>query len=210
MNVNAAPMERPPRSGRVDGLLAMGGVFALAATLGLTRFAATDVGDALTRNTVRLSLAWYAAALFMMMRMHRDDWAVRTCFGRVARWCWTWGVVVFLVHLAVAFHYFHNWSHAHAFETTRQASGVGEGVFVSYFFTLWWSFDAAIWWSAPRWYAERPAWIGRTLHLFMLFIVFNGMVVFESGPIRWAGIVLFIALPAAWLLSRRPRLDHAV
>lgn len=203
MNVHAAPTERPPRSARIDGLLAIGGAVALAATLGLTRLAATDVADALTRNTVRLSLAWYAAALFMMMRMQRDDWAVSTRLGQLARWCWTWGVVVFLVHLAMAFHYFHGWSHAHAFETTRQASGVGEGVFVSYFFTLWWTSDAAVWWAAPRWYADRPAWIGRTLHLFMLFIVFNGMVVFESGPIRWAGVVLFIALPAAWLLTRR-------
>jgi hypothetical protein len=210
MNVTAAPTQRLSRSGRIDGLLAIGGAVALAATLGLTRLAATDVADALIRNTVRLSLTWYAAALFMMMRMQRDDWAVRTRFGQITRWCWTWGVIVFLVHLSMAFHYFHGWSHAHAFETTRQASGVGEGVFFSYFFTLWWTLDAAVWWAAPRWYADRPAWIGRTLHLLMLFIVFNGMVVFESGPIRWAGIVLFIALPAAWLLSRRPRLDHAV
>jgi hypothetical protein len=142
-----------------------------------------------------------------MMRLQTPDWTAQTLLGRAARWCWTWGIVVFLVHLAMAFHYFHDWSHAHAFETTRQASGVGEGIFVSYFFTLWWAFDAAAWWLAPAWYARRPIWIGRTLHLFMLFIVFNGMVVFESGPIRWAGVVLFLTLSVVWLLARRSRLE---
>ena len=201
---------RKERSGRsLDLAFMLGGTALLAAVVGLSTLLAADRGDALTRNTVRLSLAWYAAALCVMMRLQATDWAAMTALGRAARWCWTWGIVVFLVHLAMAFHYFHDWSHAHAFETTRQASGVGEGIFVSYVFTLWWAFDAAAWWLAPAWYARRPIWIGRTLHLFMLFIVFNGMVVFESGPIRCAGVVLFLTLPVVWLLARRSRLELA-
>jgi hypothetical protein len=44
----------------------------------------------------------------------------------------------------------------------------------------------------------------------MLFIVFNGMVVFETGPIRWAGVVMFAALFVLWLGSQRtPRMGHA-
>lgn len=203
----SAPAEQDAPSSASDWQFAIGGAIALAATLLLTNLYAVDRGDALTRNTVRLSLAWYAAALCLMMRLGPADWTARTPLGRAARWCWTWGIVVFLVHLGMAFHYFHGWSHAHAFETTRQRSGVGEGVFVSYFFTLWWAVDAASWWAAPVWYAGRAAWIGRTLHLFMLFIVFNGMVVFESGPIRWAGLLLFLTLPVVWLLARRSRLE---
>ena len=134
---------------RMGPAIVVGGAALLATVLLLTRSLAGDVGDTLTRNTVRLSLAWYAAALCVMMRLQATDWAAMTALGRAARWCWTWGIVVFLVHLAMAFHYFHDWSHAHAFETTRQASGVGEGIFVSYFFTLWWAFDAAAWWLAP-------------------------------------------------------------
>ena len=41
----------------------VGGGALLAAVLLVSRWLAGDVGDTLTRNTVRLSLAWYAAAL---------------------------------------------------------------------------------------------------------------------------------------------------
>ena len=39
----------------------------------------------------------------------------------------------------------------------------------------------------------------------MLFIVFNGTVVYERGPIRWAGLVMFALLAAAWFQSRSAR-----
>jgi hypothetical protein len=174
----------------------------LSAALGL------QPGELLTRNTVRLSLAWYAAALVLMMRLDRAGWMATTNLGRLARWSWTWGLVCFLVHLAMAFHFYHHWSHAAAMEHTREVSGVGEGIYASYLFTLLWLADAGWWWLSSAHYAARPVWIGRTLHAFMLFIVFNGMVVFEQGPIRWAGVLLFLFLPAVWLVSRsaaRPR-----
>src|SRR5262249_54223883 len=115
---------------------------------------------------------------------------------------WTWGVVCFLVHLAMAFHYYHHWSHANAFEHTREVSGNGEGIYLSYLFTWLWVCDAVWWWCWPRQFAGRSAWIDRGLHAFMLFIVFNGMVVFETGTIRWAGLVMFAVLTPLWLLSR--------
>jgi hypothetical protein len=102
----------------------------------------------------------------------------------------------------MAFHFYHHWSHADAFEHTRQVSGTGEGIFASYLFTWIWIADVIWWWFWPERFAARSLWIGRTLHAFMLFIVFNGMVVFESGVIRWAGIVMFVGLAAAWLRSR--------
>jgi hypothetical protein len=137
-----------------------------------------------------------------MMRLTADDWRAETRVGKLARWCWTWGVVVFLVHLAMAFNYFHHWSHAQAFEHTRQVSGVGEGLYVSYLFTGLWTADAAWWWWRPQSYAARSAILDRTLHAFMLFVVFNGMVVFESGWIRWAGLLMFTGLAAVWFCSR--------
>ena len=40
--------------------------------------ASPKVGDDLTRNTVRLALLYYAAALTLMLRLRRDEWlAVR-------------------------------------------------------------------------------------------------------------------------------------
>jgi hypothetical protein len=40
----------------------------------------------------------------------------------------------------------------------------------------------------------------------MLFMVFNGMVVYESGPIRWAGVVMFLFLGSLWF-AFRPRIS---
>ncbi|MBX3411548.1 MAG: hypothetical protein KF708_02430 [Pirellulales bacterium] len=190
----------------LDTAVLVGGAVVLVAVIALTRLWAYDVGDLLTRNTVRLSLAWYAVALCLMMRLRdTDDWRAVSTRGRLTRWCWTWAIVVFLVHLAMAFHYYHGWSHAHAFERTREVSGVGEGIYISYFFTWCWIIDALWWWCLPARYAARSAWIDRLLHTFMLFIVFNGMVVFETGGIRWAGLVMFVLLAAVWTASHRPR-----
>lgn len=179
-----------------------GGGALLLAVVGLSYSLAAGPGDALTRNTVRLSLAWYTAALLSMLRLGAADWQGLTWPARLARWCWTWAIACFLVHLAMAFHFYHHWSHAHAFARTREVSGVGEGIYVSYFFTWLWMSDCAWWWASPDSYGRRSVWIDRVLHGFMLFIVFNGMLVYETGVIRWAGIVMFAALAAAWGAER--------
>ena len=86
-------------------------------------------------------------------------------------------------------------------------SGRGEGIYMSYLFAILWAADAIWWWTRPEHFARRSPWIDRSMHGFMLFMVFNGMVVFESGPIRWAGLLLFSALAGVWLATRGlPRL----
>jgi hypothetical protein len=186
----------------MDVLAIVGGGGLLALVLLFSRFAAADYGDSLTRNTIRLSLAWYFAALVQMLWLSRSDWAAQTVRGRLARWSWTWGILVFLVHLAMAFHYFHGWSHADAFAHTREISGWGEGLYVSYAFTWLWAGDAFWWWLRPARYAARSPWIDRILHAFMLFIAFNGTVVFEEGAIRWAGVAGFVLLAIASAVAR--------
>ncbi len=158
-----------------------GGAGSIVAILVLSWLLAGDMGETLTRNTVRLSLAWYAAALCLMIQLGADDWPAATGLGRLTRWCWTWAVICFLVHLVLAFHFYHHWSHADAFERTRRVSGSGHGIYTSYLFTLLWTADAFWWWCWPSQFAARSRWIDRALHAFMLFIVFNGMVVFETG-----------------------------
>jgi hypothetical protein len=194
---------------RGDVVTAIGGLVALVVVLAASNAPGPTRGETLTRNTIRLSLVWYAVGLVLMMHLGRNDWRCATVLGRVARWCWTWGIATFLVHLAMAFHFYHGWSHAHAFEQTRQASGVGEGLYVSYLFTLLWIIDALWWRVRPDAYAARPTRIDIALHAFMLFIVFNGMIVFESGAIRWAGVAMFVALAIAWRLTTPVRELHA-
>jgi hypothetical protein len=41
----------------------------------------------------------------------------------------------------------------------------------------------------------------------MLWIIFNGMVVFETGLIRWAGLIMFVVLAVAWVLTRSNRVS---
>jgi hypothetical protein len=192
-------MDTPARQ---SAAVLAGGLALLAVVLALSAALPGDVGENLTRNTVRLSLAWYAAALVLFMRLAPVDWQAATALGRLARWFWSWGVACFLVHLAMAFHFYHHWSHAHAFETTRQASGTGEGIYASYLFTWLWLGDAAWWWLSPSRYAARWPWLDRALHAFMLFLVFNGTVIFESGAIRWAGLLGFLTLLTCWLRFR--------
>jgi hypothetical protein len=102
----------------------------------------------------------------------------------------------------VAFHYYHDWSHAHAFEHTRRIAGAGEGLYVSYLFTGIWIADVTAWWKWPRRYAARPALVDLALHGFMVFMVVNSMVVFESGIIRWAGMAMFAGLGWDWWKTR--------
>src|SRR5262249_25533315 len=85
------------------------------------------LADDLPRNTVRLALAYYAVAASLLLLLGPEDWATGSARWGLARWTWTLAWAAYLVHLAMAFHYYHHWSHADAVEHTRSVSGVGEG-----------------------------------------------------------------------------------
>jgi len=191
------------RSARsIDAAWLLAGTALATVVLVASNSLAANSGDALVRNTIRLSLAWYAASLFLMLRLVPGDWIAESFVGRVTRWCWTWACLVYLIHVALAFHHVHHWSHMHALQHVRDESGVGEGIYVSYFFTAVWTADVLFWWLTPTRYASRSRWVDRLLHGFMLFIVFNGTVVYEDGPIRWVSAAIFAFLATAWWRSR--------
>ena len=75
--------------------LAFVGIVSLAGVILLTYALTSGTGEMLTRNTVRLSLVWYAAALLLMLRLGPADWSAATAPGKLARWCWTWALRVF-------------------------------------------------------------------------------------------------------------------
>jgi hypothetical protein len=173
----------------------------------------TTLGSDLIRNTIRQALLYYAPAAALLLLSRPADWQSFSPRIRLARCCWSLSCLAYLIHVALAFHYFHRWSHDHAMAHTQEVAGWAEGIFVSHFFTFIWTADALSWWLWPRWYALRSAWIDRALHCFMAFVIFNGSVVFEGGLVRWAGLVMFIGL-AALLLRRQfaagEAADHGV
>ena len=168
------------------------------------------VGDDLTRRTVWLALLFYAGAASSMFRLGAQDWRGKTPLGRIARWSWTLAWAAFVIHVGVAFHFYHHWSHAAAVEHVRERSGVGEGVFASYLFTVAWTADVAWWWVRPASYARRPTWVGRALHGFMVAMIFFATVVYEEGPVRWLGLALCggLLLGFATHPSHDPRSTH--
>lgn len=171
---------------------------ALGAVLTAAAFAAPpfrpddDPADLVTRQTARVAvLFWGIAAAALLLRRRR-----------VGRAAWTVGCATYLVHVATAFDRVHGWSHAAAVEHVESVSGFGRGLFVSYLFTAVWVGDVVWWWADRPGYESRPVWLGRALHAFFAFVVFNATVVYETGLIRWAGLILF-SLLALLLAARR-------
>lgn len=162
-------------------------------------------GELFTRWTVRLALLLYVASVCAQLRYGRSPQRRTT---RIARALWTIGCAAFIAHVLLAFHFFHNWSHADAWrETARQTAeltGVhsGFGLYLNYAFTLIWLTDTAWWWLGGLAAYARRAWaIDAALHGFFAFMAFNATVVFESGNIRRAGVIATIIL-LALLLDR--------
>jgi len=170
-----------------------------------------SLGVALTKWTIWVALLGYAVGAGSLLVAKRDP---RWWF--LARLAWTVGCIAYLGHVYAAFEFYHGWSHASAFEETarqtRETVGweVGEGLFVSYFFTVAWLADVIWWWRAgAENYACRSRVFTIGLHVFFFFIVFNATVVFESGAVRWLGLALCMGLARLWWSASKKSNDLA-
>ena len=128
--------------------------------------------------------------------------ALMLCGGwREGRIVWTLGCAMLWVHVAVAFHFVHEWSHAHALgqtaEQTAAMVGVrsGAGVYLNYLAMLVWVADVAFWWRVGRErYRRRSLVITASLHGFLLFMMFNAAIVFVRGGTRYVGVAITAVL----------------
>ncbi len=153
-------------------------------------------------DSAYFAFALWAGAVLVELQTPRAEWQARTPAAQVARAAWIGGLAVFLVHLALAFHLAHGWSHARAFDHVEASSGFGPGIFVSYFFTLVWGTDGLAWLVAPERYVRRSKWFAAVLHGFMAFITLNATVVFGHGPLRWVAAGVFALLLGQLLKNR--------
>lgn len=154
-----------------------------------------SAGEAITLWTIRLAMALYAATLagrLMIVRPH----------FRVLRGLWTVGCVLLVAHIVAAFHYYHAWDHAAAIEATalqtKEAIGrsFGGGIYFNYVFAGVWPGEVALWWLAPAAFERRPRWLAWLVQGFMAFMVFNAVIVFEAGAMRWCGVIVMLVLAA--------------
>ena len=190
-------------------LLFVAGMALLLLTIIISLFGKPNIGEAMTRNSARLSLLWYWVATAGMLCLSEQDWNVRSARCGLVRWSWTWGVVSFWLHFLVAFHFYHHWSHAKAYEHVSNASNFGSGIYVSYFFTILWSFDVLWWWLQPESFSKRSSWMGWSVHAFMIFIIFNATIVFETGAIRWIGGAILGSLTIIAIMMKSKNRIHS-
>ena len=130
-------------------------------------------------------------------------------------WIIAWSIRLALLLLVIvqAFHFVHRWSHQAAFDATAKETldkigfAYGTGVFFNYLFLLVWAIDL-IWVWRPETLRNRTQQVlfyaGRA---YLLFIAFNGTVVFKTGWMRILGISATALLAALlWRCLQRTKI----
>jgi hypothetical protein len=165
------------------------------------------LGEILTRATALGAFVCYVMALALALPLTQRTTTNST--GRpVGRLFWTAGCIVFLIHVASAFHFQHHWSHAAAYRATAAQTVAivgldwGGGLYFNYAFTLLWVADVLWLRIFPQSYSRRDGWIKYSLQIFFAFMWLNATVVF-GGPIaRASGIAATLLLTWLWWKSR--------
>ena len=162
-------------------------------------------GELLTRITIWITLAGYfLGAGLIAVSLRRPD---LDRYLRLARWVWTVACLSLLVHVAFAYHFYHQWSQDSVYrETARQTAEVtginwGGGVYFNYVLMIGWIIDVAWWWRGLERYRNRSTFVTLLWHSFLLVMVFNAMAVFKTGTLRFIGTVLSLTLFTLWLYS---------
>ena len=159
--------------------------------------------EAVLYGSIWLSLAAWTAG--ERMRLARRRSADR---DGAARGLWTLGFAMAVLHVALAFHLRHRWSHSAALaETARQTEELlgyrfGGGVYVNYAFLIVWAADVCWWWWRPASFSKRSPALDRIVRLFLFFIFVNGAIVFAHGAVRGFGLLALLVLGVAWYVGR--------
>ena len=169
-------------------------------------------GEILTRVTIWIAILGYVCgtlAFALARNKHRGD--------KIARLAWTAASIAALAHLLCAFHFYHGWSETLAYRVTaRQTEEVfglnwGGGLYINYVLIFGWLVDIGWWWARGIGsYRNRPGLIMAAWHGFLIFIIFNSTVVFKTGLVRWAGLLVCLGLCLVWslVLMKSRQLDR--
>lgn len=125
-----------------------------------------------------------------------------------AQHTWLLGSLFALLHtlvtLLLVFDGDHSLAYQHTADTTTAYLGVsvGFGIYANHCFVVLWMIDAMTWLAFPVAYQRRSIWWDRAILGFLIFIAFNGTVVFAPGMIRWVSIACFALLGIYWRIHR--------
>lgn len=156
----------------------------------------------ITSSAHHAVLAWCLFGAFPVWRSVLNG-RLTELAARIGRLLYTWACGLALLHIAVAFHVGHGWSHEAAYRHVEEVSGLGAGLYVNYFFIVLWVADAAWAWVDLDGYMNRSRWLSWGILVFMAFIVFNAAIVFGSGVRQIISSVLF-AIPLYAIVAARP------
>lgn len=170
-----------------------------------------STGEILTRVTIWIMIVAFAVgfAAFALSR-NRHNW------DSAARLAWTAACAALLAHIAFAFHFYHAWSHDAAYrETARQTENVtglnwGAGLYINYAVIIGLVLETIWWWVVGLEAYRHRRWpLIAAWHGFLIFIIFNATVVFKTGLVRQAGLVVSLGLCLVWLLGTRDGFAHS-
>jgi len=162
-----------------------------------------NMGELLIRLSIWITLAGYfiGAALLSFSRKKPN-------LEPKARLAWTIACLALLIHVALAYHFYHHWSQDSAYrETARQTAEVtglewGGGVYINYVLIACWVLDVVWWWRRGlESYRSRSAILTVIWQAFLIFMIFNATVVFKTGTLRYIGLILCFFLCSLWWYS---------
>ena len=140
--------------------------------------------------TVRISVAFYAAALWILCRPGGLPEASTDRYRAIFRWCWGLSWFWCVIHVIAAFHFQHRWSFSaglkHTAEMTDRVVGVhwDGGMYINFVFLTAWAFDAFQIATGRRSTSQLMQWAAA-------FMMFNATVVF-GPPWWWIPVILLI------------------
>jgi len=158
-------------------------------------------------NPALFATIWAALALFVAGEFGKSKPGIFSS-GKDTRlgfwWASACGLVIAAAHIVIALGINNDWNHAVAWrvteERTREMFGFGWGgaVAANYAFLAYWAVDLWRWRTNPAGLAQQPALLRWSSRVFVLGIIVPAAVVFAAGPRRWLGVLLVVAMIAAW------------
>lgn len=155
--------------------------------------------------SAEVAFAYWAAGVMSLILARNADPGIQHKRLRLFRFCWATGAVTFLVHVGMAFHFAHDWSHSSAFQHVEASSGFGPGLFLSYLFAIVWTVDAIWLVAASGSYHRRSSTLNWGIQAFLTFLFFQATVLYGFWPLDTIAAFVFGLLTIRWVKSRANR-----